>query len=122
VITLPLRRFARLAGALAALLTGAPEGGSAQRLVVPRTVVMDELFAVRATGLRSGQRAIVRAATRDSTQRLWRAEAAFVADARGEVDVSRQAALAGSYSGVDPMGLVTSMDLSDRPGSAVYDE
>jgi dienelactone hydrolase len=40
----------------------------------------------------------------------WTSKAAFRADAQGVVDLTRQAPLGGSYSGVDPMGLFWSMD------------
>ena len=60
---------------------------------------MDEAFTVRATGLRAGERVVIRATTRDSTQRVWRAEADYEADARGEIDLARDPSLGGSYTG-----------------------
>src|SRR5687767_158209 len=109
-----------VAAATCALLVAAPTRASAQRLVAPRTALVDEVLTVRATGLRPGARVIVRATMRDSVQRTWLAEGEYVADARGEIDLTRHPSLAGSYAGVDAMGLVTSMDLPDRPGTAVY--
>ncbi len=117
---LTTHRVRRLAGAMATLIAVAPAGTSAQQLVVPATAAMDEAFSVRATGLRVGERATIRATMRDSAQQTWRAEAEYVADARGEIDVARHPSLGGSYVGVEPMGLATSMDLPDRAGTAVY--
>src|SRR5687768_4369977 len=103
--TPPSRPLHRLVlAAMFALLVAAPAHANAQRLVAPRTAAMDEPFAVRATGLRPGQRASIRATMRDSAQRTWVAEAEFDADARGEIDVARHEARAGSYAGVDAMG------------------
>jgi dienelactone hydrolase len=117
----PYRPLHRLVlAALFVLLVAAPAPARGQRLVAPRSAAMDEPFAVRATGLRPGQRVSIRAAMRDSAQRTWVAEAEFDADARGEIDVARHEARAGSYTGVDAMGLVTSMDLTDRPGTSVF--
>jgi dienelactone hydrolase len=104
----------------ATLLLFAPLAIPAQRLAVPRAALMDETFAVRATGLQPSARATIRATMLDSAQRLWRAEAEFVADARGEIDVARDPSIGGAYVGVEAMGLVTAMDLPDRPGTAAY--
>jgi dienelactone hydrolase len=115
------RRMRHLNAALAAGFIGVwPLAVSAQRLVVPRTALMDEPFAVRATGLRPGARVMIRATMPDSARRVWSAEAEYVADARGEIDVSRDPSVGGAYDGVDAMGLVTAMDLPDQPGTAVY--
>lgn len=109
---------------LAALLASAffflPRTAAGQRLVAPASALMDEVLDVRISGLRPGQRVTLRATMPDSAQRTWRAEAVFVANSRGEINIARDASLAGSYTGVDPMGLVTSMDLPDQPGVAVY--
>ena len=119
--SLPSRPLRRLLAVPIAVVLVAPAGdASAQRLVAPRTVAMDEAFTVRATGLRPGERVTIRASMRDSAQGIWMAEAAYEADARGEVDVARDPSVGGAYRGVDRMGLVTRMDLPDRPGTAVY--
>lgn len=47
--------------------------------------------------------------TQDGMGRDWRASALFEADENGVIEVAKQAPLSGSYSGVDPMGLIWSM-------------
>src|SRR5258708_672176 len=81
---------------------------------------MDEVIAVRVTGLRASQHITLRATTLDSAGRVWQAGAEFAADTRGEVDTRRAPALRGAYRGVDPMGLVAAMDLPQTPGVARY--
>lgn len=64
---------------------------------VPRRIVL--------AGLPAGAEVAIAAQTpRDG--RPWRAEAAFVADADGTVDLGRDAPICGDYQGVAPMGLV----------------
>lgn len=43
----------------------------------------------------------------------WQATAQFVADAEGRVDLTRDASVAGDYTGVSPMGLIWSQGLQD---------
>jgi hypothetical protein len=92
----------------------------AQRLSAPTHALMDEILDVRVRGLPSGGRATLRASMPDSAGRSWTAAADFVADARGEIIPARDAAQAGAYVGVDPMGLVTMMDVADRAGTLRY--
>ena len=56
----------------------------------------------------------------DAMDRLWSAHATFVAAADGTVDLTRDAPVAGSYTGVDPMGLVWSMSLQQSTGSGPF--
>ena len=46
----------------------------------------------------------------DDTGHQWRSQATFAADSGG-IDVSKQSPVAGTYDGVDPMGLFWSMEL-----------
>jgi dienelactone hydrolase len=47
----------------------------------------------------------------------WQAHAQFVADARGQVDLTRDAAVAGDYTGLAPMGLIWAQGLLDDVGN-----
>lgn len=40
----------------------------------------------------------------------WRAQATFISDEQGRVDIARQAPSDGSYEGIEPMGLIWSAD------------
>ena len=97
-----------------------PALAGAQHVSAPTRALMDEILDVRVRGLPSGGRATLRASMRDSAGRSWTAAADFVADPRGEIIPARHAAQAGAYVGVDPMGLVTMMDVADRPGTLRY--
>jgi dienelactone hydrolase len=84
--------------------------------VTPQRSLVDELLRIEVSGLRPGQRVRLVAQQVDDDHRAWKAEAEFQADADGRVDVASQAPLAGSYEGVEPMGLIWSMALApDEP-------
>lgn len=82
--------------------------------VTPETTLVDERVHVRASGLPAGARVVIRSSTPISAGAL-RAEAIFVTDAKGTVDADAMAPIAGSYGGVDGMGLFWAMQL-DRTG------
>jgi dienelactone hydrolase len=82
--------------------------------VSPETTLVDERVHVRASGLPAGARVVIRSSTPIPAGAL-RAEAAFVADAKGRVDADVMASVAGSYRGVDGMGLFRAMQL-DKSG------
>jgi dienelactone hydrolase len=86
--------------------------------VSPRTAVVDQPIAVRATGLRAGTEATLRVHATDASGREWRSEAVFRADAKGTVDVSRDAPVRGTYTGVERMGLFWAMDRQPAAGGA----
>ncbi|GIJ21130.1 acyl-CoA thioesterase/bile acid-CoA:amino acid N-acyltransferase family protein [Micromonospora lutea] len=101
---------------LATLLVGDRGRGGSPRLrldVAPAVALADQPLRVRVTGLAAGEPVVVAAEAHDHSGHRWRAAATFVADANGVVDVSRDAPVKGSYSGVDPMGLFWSMDPPD---------
>src|SRR5688572_33171682 len=94
----------------------------AQQLVIsPRHALSDEVVSIRVTGVGQGTLVDIRATRADSAGREWRSVARFRASAAGVVDLSSTAPVEGSYSGVQPMGLFTSMDLSgELEGKARY--
>lgn len=77
--------------------------------VAPRSALADVPLSIRVTGLPQGGRVIVRAVMARTSEVAWQSSAVFVADARGEIDLARDAPVEGSYAGVDAMGLVWSM-------------
>jgi hypothetical protein len=93
-------------------VTRTPAMPAAPRLVVtPETTLVDERVHVSATGLPAGARVVLRSSMSFGQAALG-AEATFVADARGRVDLDAMAPVGGSYRGVDGMGLFWAM----RPG------
>src|SRR5438132_6483648 len=75
---------------------------------------VDEPFRLTASGLPPGLPITIRAATRDGELREWASYATFLAGDDGTVDVSTAAPLSGTYSGVDPTGLLWSMQPVER--------
>ena len=80
------------------------------QIIVKDNVVIGDTVSLRATGLPPGKQVTIGAEIIDRSGRIWRSSADFTSTNRGEVDVSKQAPLAGSYSGVDPLGLFWSME------------
>jgi len=86
------------------------EPAHGQRLHVPRSVSADSAFRITVDGVRTGQAVVLRAAMEDSLGRRWESSASFRAGPTRRIDLTRDAPLHGSYAGVQPMGLVTSME------------
>jgi acetyl esterase/lipase len=82
--------------------------------VDPPVARVDEPFRLTASGLPPGEPVTIRAATRDGELREWASSATFLAGDDGTVDVSTAAPLSGTYSGVDPTGLLWSMQPVER--------
>ncbi len=87
--------------------------------VTPGRALFDEAPVIRVRGLAAGERVGIRADLADGAEQTWTAQAEFVADAHGEVDVSQQASIAGSYKGVSPAGLIWAMRPDSR-GTRAY--
>ncbi len=99
--------------AVAALLPVRTTRAATIRFVVtPNPARADQPVTIRLTGLAPGQRTFLNAQFVDVTGAQWEADATFRADARGVVDPAIQAPLAGTYSGVRPMGLLWSATYS----------
>jgi hypothetical protein len=82
--------------------------GSLPRLLAPELQRACAPLVLRAVGLPAGALVRISATTVDRRGRRWRAEASFRCRDT-VVDVARDASVAGSYLGVDPDGLLTSM-------------
>jgi dienelactone hydrolase len=83
---------------------------SAQTLeVTPGSVMADESAVIHASGFEPNEHILIRADLVDGADEAWTSQAEFVADARGNVDLSKQAPVKGSYNEVSAMGLVWSM-------------
>jgi dienelactone hydrolase len=82
--------------------------------VSPDLILMDDVVHLHVSGL-SAKQAVTLRARFGMGGKLWQAQASFVADERGQVDLTRQAPTVGTYSGIDPMGLFWSMEPSKEP-------
>lgn len=76
--------------------------------VTPMDPLLDEPMTIRISGLKAQQSVKIRLSA-PRNNKVWQAEATFTADESGAVDLSKIAPSAGSYAGVEPMGLVFSM-------------
>lgn len=77
--------------------------------VTPDAPALDTPLRIHLTGAPAGSRVRLTCAMHDAGGSRHAASATYVADDRGEVDVSARAPVSGDYSGVDAMGLVWSM-------------
>ena len=84
--------------------------------VEPAEALADEPVALKLRGLPPRKRVVVKAEARLGAEPPWRSQAELVADAGGVVDLARHAPEAGSYRGIEPMGLFWSM--LPEPGAA----
>ena len=81
--------------------------------IAPNPSLSDEPVHARLLGFTPGQRVRLRAEMADDAGQCWRSWAEFDTNEAGAVDVATTAPLAGSYYGVDAMGLFWSMERSD---------
>ena len=81
--------------------------------VAPRTAAIDQPVRIQIRGLHKGEHIVLRARTEDAEGTLFRSWAGFVADNEGRADLSTQAPVEGTYSGVEPSGLLWSMSADD---------
>jgi len=82
----------------------------------PATALMGTPFSFTVTGLKPGERVVIKGYTIDRAGLAWNSQAEFLASAQGAVDLARQAPASGSYSGTDIFGLLWSMKPPDTPG------
>lgn len=107
-----LLSFLRLAAVFCiagSLLPQAAKAESLTLLVTPQKALMDEPLQIQVRGAVPGTLVRVNAAVRPHGKVLWSSSAQFRADARGVIDLAKDAPVRGSYSGVDAMGLIWSM-------------
>ncbi|NP_001073177.1 acyl-coenzyme A thioesterase 5 [Rattus norvegicus] len=74
----------------------------------------DEPLSITVRGLAPEQPVTLHSALRDEKGALFRAHARYRADAHGELDLERAPALGGSFTGLEPMGLIWAME-PERP-------
>lgn len=77
--------------------------------VTPETGLADEPLDIKAEGLGPKARVTLRAAAVSYRGRRFHSSALFQADGRGALDLARDPALGGDFSGVEPMGLLWSL-------------
>src|ERR1700710_2028337 len=89
--------------------------------VRPARAAFDTPSHISADDLRPGERAVLYVSSTDARGVRWSSSATYIADRTGQVDLGRSAPVAGSYSGVNPMGLFEAMTpAGSHPGGLVY--
>ncbi len=82
------------------------------RLIIqPERPLLDDVLDIQLTGLPPDSLINIRAQSTDDSNQEFQSFASFRSDASGAIKLARQAPVAGSYQGVDPMGLFWSMDV-----------
>ncbi|CAJ0707869.1 acyl-CoA thioester hydrolase/BAAT C-terminal domain-containing protein [Ralstonia mannitolilytica] len=88
--------------------------------VTPADDLIDVSRQIVVTGLAPSAQVGIVAQTARGNGVLWHARAAFVADAQGTVDLTRDAPVSGDYTGVSAMGLVWSQRPEDGKAREVF--
>jgi dienelactone hydrolase len=117
-----LMTIAAVAAVVAASLWGSvarPGGGHPQLVVSASSALADQSVRVRVTGLLAGQQVTIVSSARDYTGPAWQGRATFDADTAGIVDLGMTAPSDGTYRGVDPMGLLWSMNPVPGPANTL---
>lgn len=83
-------------------------------IVTPEQALIDESVEILISNLPANEQIIIEASCKDKDNNAWTSRATFQTDDKGIINVARQAPIEGSYSGVDPMGLVWSIAPADK--------
>jgi dienelactone hydrolase len=111
--TSAMKRLSKVMAAIVFLLVGRLD--LAQTIAItPNSVLSDGVVAITVAGLKPGERVTIRSELVDGDNKIWSANADFIADDKGTVDLSRQMSENGSYRGVSAMGLIWSMRPSQK--------
>ncbi|MFI5334884.1 MAG: acyl-CoA thioester hydrolase/BAAT C-terminal domain-containing protein [Chlamydiales bacterium] len=79
-----------------------------------------DLLHLKVTGLLPNEKIKIVASLTDQINRTWLSHAIFLGDGKGCVDLSSQAPIGGTYSGVDAMGLFWSMYLQNTTDTRAF--
>ncbi|QBR02755.1 palmitoyl-CoA hydrolase [Paraburkholderia pallida] len=88
--------------------------------VMPADALIDVPRRIVLRGAPAGARVTIASRTERAHGALWHADATFVADADGVVDLSRDAPVSGSYASVSALGLVWSQTPVDGRSRDVF--
>ena len=75
----------------------------------PQSSLLDKVSKIYVAGLKPLQKITPGATLVGDKGEAFESHAQYIADRDGKVDVCRDSSFGGSYSGVDPMGLIWSM-------------
>ncbi|WP_191629247.1 acyl-CoA thioesterase/bile acid-CoA:amino acid N-acyltransferase family protein [Pandoraea terrae] len=86
----------------------------------PADALIDVPRHITVSGLAPGARVVLRARTVRGADVQWTAQAVFVADANGTVELTCDAPVEGAYAGVSAMGLIWSQTPADGKSRDVF--
>lgn len=78
-------------------------------LNIPESSRSDQIWSISVSGVSSGEQITLAANMTGLFGNVFASSATFIANNNGIVDLHQQAPVTGSYSGIDPMGLIWSM-------------
>ncbi|XP_074645253.1 bile acid-CoA:amino acid N-acyltransferase-like [Tubulanus polymorphus] len=84
-------------------------------VVNPTSCIIDEILHIKGSNLTAYALVTFYATMADDDGCVWHSRAYYIADVHGEVDVITAPSVGGSYTGVQPMGLVWSMAIKGDP-------
>ncbi len=96
--------------------------GPATLTVTPAAGLVDEPLRILVRGLPAGAAVTIRAYLRDARGVPWNSHAVFIAENDGTVDLTAQAPVSGTYSGIDGEGLIASMAVAPGVVGQPFDE
>jgi len=88
---------------------------SASIEISPEVSLFDQDTTVVVNNLDPGEIVLIQAEAVDDQQIHWGSRASFQSDKNGIINLSVQSPLEGTYSGIDPMGLLWSMQSESNP-------
>ena len=105
---------------LLAACNSSPSAHTLSLQVDHASALIDQPLQISVSGLDSGAQATVAASTVDRLGTGWSASARFTADGRGEIHLTSQAPVSGDYTGVQPMGLFSSLHATSSSALPFY--
>jgi dienelactone hydrolase len=88
------------------LIIGGPVAAQRPAIVArPADAMIDQPLEITVSGLQPQQQIVLRSYIRKDSVAAFVAAGTYVADRKGEVRLARDASSAGTYTGIDPMGL-----------------
>ena len=83
---------------------------------IPDRSRSDTIWSAKITGLKPKEKVTVSATMIDTFSHAWQSQAEFITPDNGEIDLSTQQPIAGTYATADAMGLIWSMICKDTHG------
>ena len=99
---------------------GAGGGGGLTVAVTPQQSLFDTPLSIQVSGAKPGSRVTIQVSSSDSKGTVWSSRAVFTASQSGAVNPAQDTALSGSYTGLDPMGLIEFMAASTGTDPAYF--